>query len=56
MTAEALKENVAALIGELVRLKPASAKGTYLRGIAISSTMGVGVRIDTTDVIRASGR
>jgi len=56
MTAEALKENVTALVSELVRLKPASAKGTYLRGLTISSTMGVGVRVDTTDALRVAGR
>lgn len=56
MSAEALKENISALISELVRLKPATAKGTYLRGIAVSSTMGVGVRLDPNDVLRAAGR
>ena len=56
MDANQLEENIAALVGELVRLKPASAKGTYVRGIAVSSTMGIGVRIDTADAIRASGR
>lgn len=56
MTAEQLADNIAALVNELVRLRPASAKGTYVRGVAVSSTMGVGVRIDTADVIRASGR
>ena len=51
-----LQENIVALVNELMRLKPASAKGTYLRGVAISSTMGVGVRIDTNDLLRAAGR
>ena len=49
-------ENIAALVNELMRLKPASAKGTYLRGIAVSNTMGVGVRVDTADVLRVAGR
>ncbi|MCB9600696.1 MAG: 50S ribosomal protein L1 [Sandaracinus sp.] len=41
-----LLENVKALVGQLVKLKPAAAKGTYLRSITLSSTMGPGVRID----------
>jgi len=56
MSAEALHDNIAALVSELVRLKPASAKGTYVRGIAVTSTMGIGVRLDTSDVLRAAGR
>lgn len=56
MDATALKENIVALIGELMRLKPASAKGTYMRSVAVSSTMGVGVRVDPNDLLRAAGR
>lgn len=56
MSAEQIQENISALVSELMRLKPASAKGTYLRGMAVSSTMGVGVRVDTADLIRAAGR
>jgi len=44
--ADALKENAAALITALVRAKPSTAKGTYLRSITLSSTMGPGVRVD----------
>src|SRR5206468_6344283 len=44
----ALLENYAALIDEVVRAKPAAAKGRYLRTITISTTMGPGVRVDTT--------
>jgi large subunit ribosomal protein L1 len=54
MGAEALTENLNALMAELIRLKPASAKGTYLRSAAISSTMGVGVRLDTHDLLRVA--
>lgn len=43
---EALVENARALLEALIRAKPASSKGQYLRGIAVSSTMGVGVRVD----------
>jgi large subunit ribosomal protein L1 len=43
----ALAENARALINALVRAKPSTAKGTYVRSITISSTMGPGVKIDT---------
>ncbi len=51
-----LQDNIVALVNELMRLKPSSAKGTYLRGVALSSTMGIGVRVDTNDLLRAAGR
>src|SRR5215213_3267833 len=41
-----LLQNFQAVIEELQRAKPASAKGRYMRGIALSSTMGPGVRVD----------
>jgi len=43
---EQLLENVHAVIEELVRAKPAAAKGRYLRAVTLSTTMGPGVRID----------
>ena len=49
-----LKENIEALVNTLMKLKPASAKGTYLRGAAVSSTMGPGIRLDTSDLTRGS--
>ncbi|MGC2176174.1 MAG: 50S ribosomal protein L1 [Acidimicrobiales bacterium] len=45
-----LVRNVVAVIDELVRVKPASAKGRYLVSITVSSTMGPGVKIDPTRV------
>ena len=42
----ALAENYQAVIEEVLRAKPASAKGKYMRGIAVSSTMGPGVKVD----------
>jgi len=47
---EQLVDNSTALIDALVRAKPSSAKGTYLKKIAISTTMGPGVRIDPASV------
>lgn len=43
---EKLMQNISTFIDTLIRLKPTAAKGTYLRGIAISTTMGPGIRID----------
>ena len=45
---EALEANFRAVIDEMQRAKPASAKGRYMRKITISSTMGPGVKVDTT--------
>lgn len=45
---DALKENVMALVDALNKSKPAASKGVYLRKMAVSSTMGVGVRVDQT--------
>ena len=45
-----LKANLAALIEALAKAKPAASKGVYLRKIAVSSTMGVGVRVDTQSI------
>ena len=42
-----LQGNLVALIEALTKAKPASSKGVYLRKVAVSSTMGVGVRVDT---------
>jgi large subunit ribosomal protein L1 len=49
-----LLENYAAVIEELVRAKPSAAKGRYIRSIALTSTMGVGVKVDpsrTRDIL-----
>ena len=43
---EKLKENVLALMDVIVRAKPASSKGTYLKSVAISTTMGPGIKLD----------
>ena len=44
--AAALQENLAALVSQLVRVKPAASKGIYLRKVTVSSTMGPGVTVD----------
>ena len=45
-----LKGNLAALLDALTKAKPASSKGVYLRKVAVSSTMGVGVRVDVGSI------
>jgi large subunit ribosomal protein L1 len=49
-----LSENAMALIGELLAKKPSTAKGIYLRSITLSTTMGLGFRIDPTTVVAKS--
>jgi len=49
-TADSIKGNVEALIAEVKKLKPASAKGVYLKKIILSSTMGPGLLIDQTSL------
>jgi large subunit ribosomal protein L1 len=51
----ALSENARALINALVRAKPSTAKGTYVRSITISSTMGPGIKIDTAAFVAGGG-
>ncbi|OGP67140.1 MAG: 50S ribosomal protein L1 [Deltaproteobacteria bacterium RBG_16_44_11] len=48
--AEKLRENVSALLETIIKLKPASSKGIYIKSISVSSTMGAGVRIDPLDI------
>jgi large subunit ribosomal protein L1 len=48
MEEDNLLENYAALIDEIMRAKPASAKGRYLRTITLATSHGPGVRVDTT--------
>jgi large subunit ribosomal protein L1 len=47
-----LEENLRALMNEIMRLRPSAAKGTYLRSITISSTMGPGVRMDPAELTK----
>ncbi len=45
---ERLRDNAMAILELLVKLKPSSAKGTYMKSITISTTMGPGIKIDPT--------
>jgi large subunit ribosomal protein L1 len=51
----ALRENLAALLADLDKAKPASAKGVYMQKVCVSSTMGPGFEIDRTSVAAAAG-
>jgi large subunit ribosomal protein L1 len=48
--ADKLQGNLVALVDALSKAKPASSKGVFLRKVAVSSTMGVGVRVDTQTI------
>ena len=52
--AERLLENAHALLTSLLRAKPASAKGHYMQSVAVSTTMGPGIRIDPATVRAAA--
>ncbi|MBW1744984.1 MAG: 50S ribosomal protein L1, partial [Deltaproteobacteria bacterium] len=43
-------QNFTAFLETILRLKPASSKGTYIKSIAISTTMGPGIKIDTASI------
>jgi large subunit ribosomal protein L1 len=47
-----LAENAHALLASIVRAKPASAKGNYVKSVAVSSTMGPGIKVDPTSASR----
>jgi large subunit ribosomal protein L1 len=47
---EKLMENIQAVIETIIKLKPASSKGTYLKSISLSTTMGPGIKVDPQDV------
>jgi len=49
-TAESIKQNIEALIADLKKAKPASAKGIYLKKVTLSSTMGPGLVIDQSSI------
>ncbi|PTQ79131.1 50S ribosomal protein L1 [Nitrosomonas ureae] len=49
---DALKQNLRTLVDALNKSRPISSKGVYLRRVSVSSTMGVGVRIDQTSIMQ----
>jgi len=51
--ADKLLENIKVLVSELLRVKPSSAKGRYLKSLALSPTMGPSIKLDTQQVINA---
>jgi large subunit ribosomal protein L1 len=54
--AQKLYENAAAFFEILYKLKPASAKGQYMKGVVISSTMGPGIKLDTVEIANTFSR
>jgi large subunit ribosomal protein L1 len=48
---EKLNENAKVMIETLLRLKPASAKGTYMKSVTLSTTMGPGIKVDTNPLV-----
>jgi large subunit ribosomal protein L1 len=49
-SAEKIRDNAAELINTVVKLKPASSKGTYLQSISLSSTMSPGIKVDSSSI------
>lgn len=49
-TTDAIKQNLETLMADLKKIKPASAKGTYVKKITVSSTMGPGLSVDTASI------
>jgi large subunit ribosomal protein L1 len=54
MDAAKVSENAQAVVQEIIRKKPSDAKGDYIGTIAIASTMGPGVHINTTGLLSAA--
>jgi large subunit ribosomal protein L1 len=50
-TADKLKDNFNTLIDLVMKLKPATSKGVYLKGVAVSTTMGPGIKVDTNEIV-----
>jgi len=48
--ADKLVDNISAFVDRIIQLKPSSSKGIYLRSIAVSSTMGPGIKIDPQQI------
>jgi large subunit ribosomal protein L1 len=48
---DALKENLSTLLGDLMKAKPSSAKGVYMKRLSVSTTMGPGLQVDHTSLV-----
>jgi large subunit ribosomal protein L1 len=53
-TFEQIVENIKTVLDQIMRLKPSSAKGSYVQNITLSSTMGPGIRLDKTILVDVS--
>jgi large subunit ribosomal protein L1 len=53
-TQEQLRQNFDAIVSAIVKAKPSSSKGTYLKSLTISTTMGPGIKLDTQEVLSIS--
>jgi large subunit ribosomal protein L1 len=51
-----LRKNIDAVIGAIVKAKPTTAKGTYMKSLAISTTMGPGIKMDTLEAITIAAK
>jgi large subunit ribosomal protein L1 len=49
-SADDLYENAKALIDQIIKLKPSTAKGVYVKSMTVSSTMGPGVKVDSAEI------
>jgi large subunit ribosomal protein L1 len=47
-----LQENLAALVDVLAKAKPAAAKGQYFKRVSVSSTMGIGVKVEHSSIAK----
>ncbi len=54
MGGDKIRDNLLAFMRTVMRLRPSSAKGAYVRSVAVSTTMGVGIRLDPNEVIKLS--
>jgi len=48
--AQGLKDNLLAVVETLIKLKPATVKGTYIKSVTLATTMSPGIRVDATDI------
>jgi large subunit ribosomal protein L1 len=54
-TADKLAQNIRAFTDAVMKAKPSGSKGTYLKKVAVSSTMGPGVRVEPSTVLQTQG-